>query len=110
MYSALTDYIINRVGKCSEFNPSIRKSLTNNKTFSSNFMPTFVLISSGENNVHPDNSWSPSSKTRDAQVAIASARILERRIRSRGSVDLSLFKNSEKTDIVLLPSIKSMTA
>jgi len=84
--------------------------LTNNSTFSSNLSPILVFSSSGANNVQPESSRSPSGSTREIDVAIASARILDRRIRSRGSVDCRFNRNSENTEIVLLPSMKSMTA
>lgn len=84
--------------------------LTRSRTFSSNLSDTFTFISDGANSVQPESSLSPSDITLDTQSAMASARILEIRIRSLGSLDCNLSRNSEKTEIVRLPSMKSMTA
>lgn len=69
-----------------------------------------TFISDGANNVQPDNSRSPSESTRETQSAIASARIFDIRMRSLGSLDCNFRRNSEKTVIVRLPSMKSITA
>lgn len=79
--------------------------LTNNRTFSSNFSENVRFNSDGENTVHPHNSCSPSLNTRDTEVAMASARIRDKRIRSRGSLDWSLSKNSENTERLRFPRI-----
>jgi hypothetical protein len=78
---------------------------TSSNTFSSNFSPSLVFSAVGENKVHPDNNLSPSSRTRETHVAIASVRIFDKRMRSRGSVDCNFNKNSEKTDRVRKPSV-----
>ena len=101
IYKATLDY---EKGQESELEETLNRP-TNSSTFSSNFSPSFVLSVVGENNVQPDNSVSPSSKTRDTQVAMASARMFDNRMSSRGSVDCNFNKNSEKTEIVRKPSM-----
>ena len=93
-----------------ERRPHCTITRTNSSTFSSNLSPTLVLSSSGAKRVHPDKRRSPSGSTRETHVAMASARIFEIRMRSLGSVDCSLSRNSENTDVVRFPSMKSMTA
>ena len=108
IYKAFTDCGVASVQHSQE--QFCEKLRTSNRTFSSNLKPILVLSSSGANSVQPDSKRSPSGSTLDTEVAIASARILDKRIRAQGSVDWSLRRNSEKTVVVRFPSIKSMTA
>lgn len=77
--------------------------LTNKRTFSSNLSENLRFSSEGENKVHPHNNRSPSVNTRDTEVEMASARMRDKRIRSRGSLDWSLSKNSENTERLRFP-------
>jgi hypothetical protein len=86
------------------------EKVTKRRTFSSNLSPNFIPNDSGANIVHPPRSRSPSERTRSTEVAIASARIFERRIKSPGSLDCNFRRNSEKTESVRFPNIKSITA
>lgn len=90
--------------------PTLWLILTKSNTFSSNRSSNLTFNRSGLKTVHPESKVSPSDSTRATEVAIASALILDRRMSSLGSVDCSLMRNSSKTDDVLQPSIKSMTA
>lgn len=88
----------------------IHRTRTNSRTFSSKCPPIFEFNCSGANSVQPHKNRSPSLSTRETDVEIASARIFDSRISSRGSVDWSFKRNSEKTESVRYPSMKSMTA
>lgn len=97
-------------GKMNSRKHEERSILTSKRTFSSNLRLIFVFGSSGANSVQPDSNLSPSGRTRATEVAIASVRIFESRIRSLGSEDWSFRRNSENTEIARFPNMKSITA